>query len=174
MRLRLRDRVLVLEPGRPLLMGIVNATPDSFSDPGRRSLPGLVAMAHGQVEAGATLIDVGGQSGRTDRAPVSARVETARVLPLVERLAGEGLLVSVDTWRSAVARAALRAGASMVNDASGLSDPGIAEACAESGAALVITHTRLPPKRKGFPRYANLLDDVRGLWQECAREAARR
>jgi dihydropteroate synthase len=96
------------------------------------------------------------------------------VVPVIERLAAEGLLVSVDTWRAPVARAALAAGAAMVNDVSGLADPRVAEACAEVGAALVITHTRLPPKRKGFPRYADVIEDVAALLRERAKEARRR
>jgi dihydropteroate synthase len=173
-RLRLRDRQLELAPGEPLLMGIVNASPDSFSDPAARGLDELVERARGQAAAGAALIDVGGESGRTDRAPVAVAEEIARVAPLVERLAGEGLTVSVDTWRAPVARAALTAGAAMVNDVSGLSDPQLADACAESGAALVVTHTRLPPKVKGFPTYDDVVADVAALLQERGAEARRR
>jgi len=82
------------------------------------------------------------------------------VMPVIERLAGRGALVSVDTWRGPVARAAIEAGASMVNDVSGLSDPAVAEACAGAGAALVITHTLAPPKTKAFPRYGDIVDEV--------------
>jgi dihydropteroate synthase len=88
------------------------------------------------------------------------------VAPLVERLAAEGLIVSVDTWRAPVARAALAAGAAMVNDVSGLSDPELAPACALAGAALVITHTRVPPKIKGFPRYDDVVADVAEFLRE--------
>ena len=116
----------------PLLMGIVNATPDSFSDPqGAKSLEELVARAHRLVSDGAGVIDVGGESGRTDRPAVSVGEEADRVVPLIERLVADGLTVSVDTWRAPVARAALHAGAGMVNDVSGLSEPGVASACAE-------------------------------------------
>ena len=174
MRLRLRDRWLDLEPGRPLLMGIVNASPDSFSDPGARGLDELVAQAHAQVLAGAALVDVGGESGRTDRLAVSEEEEISRVAPLVERLARSGLAVSVDTWRAPVASAALKAGAVMINDVSGLSDPGVADACAECGAALVVTHTRLPPKQKGFPDYADVVVDVLELLRERVSEARSR
>jgi dihydropteroate synthase len=158
-----------LELAEPVLMGIVNAGPDSFSDPGARGLDELVRVAHGMAEAGAALIDVGGESGRTDREPVPEDEEIQRVAPLVERLAADGLSVSVDTWRAPVARAALAAGAEMINDVSGLTDPGVAEACAETGAALVITHTRLPPKVKGFPEYDDVVADVAELLRErCA------
>lgn len=174
MILRLRERRLELPPGRRLLMGIVNASPDSFSDPGRRPLDDLVELARSRARAGAELVDVGGESGRTDREPVSEDEEIARVVPLTERLAAEGIAVSVDTWRAPVARAALAAGAVMINDVSGLSDPGVADACAETGAALVLTHTRVPPKQKGFPDYDDVVDDVAELLAELAAEARAR
>jgi len=168
--LRLRDRRLDLR--EPLLMGIVNATPDSFSDAqGIKSLDALADRGRELAAAGAALVDVGGESGRTDRPTISVEEEIARVVPLVERLVGEGLTVSVDTWRAPVARAALAAGAAMVNDVSGLSDPGVADACASSGAALVITHTRLPPKVKGFPGYADVMADVIELLEERVGDA---
>jgi dihydropteroate synthase len=172
--LRLGDATLQPAPGRPLLMGVLNATPDSFSDPGARRPAELLAEGRRLAQEGAALIDVGGESGRTDRAPVSVREEIGRVTTVVEVLAGEGVLVSVDTWRAPVARAALEAGAAMVNDPSGLSDPAVADACAGAGAALVVTHTRLPPKRKGFPGYGDVVEDVLHLWRERAAEARRR
>jgi dihydropteroate synthase len=152
-------------------MGVVNAGPDSFSDPAPREAAELRDRAVALAAAGAGLIDVGGESGRTDREAVPVEEETARVAPLVEALAGEGLLVSVDTWRAPVARAALDAGAAMINDVSALSDPGVAEACAQTGAGLVVTHTRLPPKTKGFPDYEDVVGDVAGLLAERAAEA---
>lgn len=167
LRLRLRDRVLELEPGRPLLMGIVNASPDSFSDGGR--YPSLDAQVERALElraAGAALIDVGGESGVTGRPAIAAAEEAGRAVPLVERLAAEGLTVSVDTWRAEVARAALAAGAAIVNDVSGLRDPGLAGACAEAGAGLVITHTRAEPKRKDFPGYDDVVADVLSFLRE--------
>jgi dihydropteroate synthase len=160
-RLQLRGRTLDLTPGAPAWMGIVNATPDSFSDSqSEKTLPALVEQALGHVESGAAIVDVGGESGRTDRALVGVEEEIARVVPLVRRLASEGVAVSVDTWRAPVAHAALEAGAVLINDVSGLSDPAIAGACAETGAGLVITHTRIPPKVKGFPVYDDVVEDV--------------
>jgi dihydropteroate synthase len=157
------------------LMGIVNATPDSFSDSqGAKSLDELAARAHGLVAAGAAIVDVGGESGRTDREAVPVEEEIERVVPLVERLASDGLTVSIDTWRAPVARAALAAGATMVNDVSALSDPGVADACAEAGAPLVITHTRVPPKVKGFPEYEDVVADAIALLGERAAEAESR
>jgi dihydropteroate synthase len=159
----------------PLLMGIVNATPDSFSDrQEQKSVAELVDLALAQVAAGAALIDVGGESGRTDTEAVPVNEEIARVLPLVERLCREGVTVSVDTWRAPVARAVLEAGAAMINDVSALSDAEIADACAAAGAALVVTHTRVPPKTKGFPAYGDVMADVIALLRERVEEARAR
>jgi dihydropteroate synthase len=135
---------------RPWLMGIVNATPDSFSDAGtHRTLEDRVALAAELVEAGADLIDIGGESGVTGVPPVTAEEETERVVPLIERVAGGlGALVSVDTYKPAVARAAVAAGAAIVNDVSGLRDPELADVCAATGAGLVLMHTRAAPKEK--------------------------
>jgi dihydropteroate synthase len=159
----------------PLLMGIVNATPDSFSDrQGEKRLEDLVEQAHRLAEEGAAIVDVGGESGRTDREAVPVEEERARVVPLIERLAADGLTVSVDTWRAPVARAALAAGASMVNDVSALSDVEVADACAEAGARLVITHTLVPPKVKAYPDYGDVVVEVAALLRERADEAERR
>jgi dihydropteroate synthase len=97
--------------------------------------------------------------------------EIARVVPLVELLAAHDALVSVDTWRGPVARAVLAAGAAMINDVSGLSDESIASACADTGAGLVITHTRAAPKTKAFPAYHDVVSDVHGFLGERMRAA---
>ena len=136
--------------GRPWLMGIVNASPDSFSDGGeQRTLAEGVELARSLLEAGADLIDLGGESAVTNRPPVQPEDEIRRVVPLIERVTGElGASVSVDTYKPAVARAAIAAGASIVNDTSGLRDLALADVCAETGAALVLMHTRAAPKQK--------------------------
>lgn len=136
--------------GRPLLMGIVNATPDSFSDAGLpQTLGARVELARSLLSDGAGIIDIGGESGVTNRPPVGAEEEIERVVPLIERVAGGlGALVSVDTYKPAVARAAIAAGAAIVNDVSGLRDPELADVCAETGAALVLMHTIAPPKTR--------------------------
>ncbi|MFL5823816.1 MAG: dihydropteroate synthase [Solirubrobacteraceae bacterium] len=136
--------------GRPWVMGVVNASPESFSDAGGLgSLQERVELASSLVSAGADLIDIGGESGVTNRPAITPEDEIARVVPLVERVAGaDGVLVSVDTYKPEVARAAVAAGAAIVNDVSGLRDPGLAEVCAETGAGLVLTHTRAAPKEK--------------------------
>ncbi len=134
---------------RPWVMGVVNASPESFSDAGGlTSLGERVELARSLLEAGADLIDVGGESGVTNRPPISAQEEISRVVPLIERLALGGALVSVDTYKPEVARAAIAAGAAIVNDVSGLRDAELADVCAQTGAALVITHTRAAPKEK--------------------------
>jgi dihydropteroate synthase len=157
--LQLRNRELDLSG--PVLMGIVNATPDSFSDrQGPKGPDELAERGLRLVGEGAAIVDVGGESGRTDTQVVPAEEEIGRVVPVVERLAGGGALVSVDTWRGPVARAALAAGAGMINDVSGLSDESVAAACAETGAALVITHTEIPPKTKTFPHYDDVVASV--------------
>jgi len=133
-----------------LLMGIVNATPDSFSDGGvRRTLEQQVAIARSMVESGAQIVDVGGESGVTNRPAVAPAEEIELVVPLIGRIVDEvEALVSVDTYKPAVARAAIEAGASIVNDVSGLRDVSLADVCAETGAALVLMHTRAAPKVK--------------------------
>jgi dihydropteroate synthase len=142
-------------------MGIVNATPDSFSDrQGAKDPAELVERGVGLVEDGAAILDVGGESGRTDTEAVEVDVEIERVVPVIEGLAAQGVTVSVDTWRGPVAKAALAAGAAMVNDVSGLSDESVASACAETGAALVVTHTLAPPKTKAFPAYEDVVAEV--------------
>jgi len=148
---------------RPLIMGILNATPDSFYDGGEyRDLDARFRRGQELLAAGADLIDVGGESGVTIGAALDPAEEIERVVPLVERLTVEsGAVVSVDTYKPAVARAAIEAGAVIVNDPSGLTDPGVAAVCAQTGAGLVLTHTRARPKQKlPDPRYASVVEDV--------------
>jgi len=156
--------------GRPWLMGIVNATPDSFSDAGeRRTLDARVALARELLDAGADIIDVGGESGVTNRPAVDPHEEIARVVPVIERIAGElGAIVSVDTYKPQVAQAAIAAGACIVNDVSGLRDPQLADVCAATGAALVLMHTRAAPKQKLLdPSYdGRMADDVVAFLRE--------
>jgi dihydropteroate synthase len=163
---------------RPWLMGIVNATPDSFSDGGvHRTLDDRVALAASLLRAGADVIDIGGESGVTNRPPVDADEEIDRVVPLIERVAGHlGALVSVDTYKPPVARAAIAAGAAIVNDVSGLRDPALADVCAETGAALVLMHTRAAPKQKLLDPGLDgtIVEDVREFLAERMAVAAER
>ncbi|WCB93626.1 Dihydropteroate synthase [Baekduia alba] len=174
-RLTLRDRRFDLRAGRPLVMGIVNANPDSFSDAVRTStLDAQVALAVRLVEEGADLVDVGGESGVTYTDVTAAEVERDRVVPLVARLVAEGIVVSVDTWKPLVADAALDAGAHVLNDVSGLRDVGLARAAARTGASLVVMHTRAAPKQEHFADYdGDVVGDVEAFVRErCAAAVA--
>jgi dihydropteroate synthase len=161
--LRARDRTLALG-GRPWVMGVVNATPDSFSDSAEEATPqARLERLRRLLADGVDVIDIGGESGVTDREPVGAGEEIDRVCGLIEVAAGElGALVSVDTYKPEVARAAIAAGAAIVNDVSGLAHAEMAALCAETGAALVIMHTRAAPKQRlqdpGL--YEDVLEDV--------------
>jgi dihydropteroate synthase len=156
-RVRAVDQVLELGP-RPWLMGIVNASPDSFSDGGRyRDLDERVELARELVSKGADILDIGGESAITGRPPVAVEEEIERVVPLIERIVADlkarpmestHPVVSVDTYKPPVARAAIAAGARIVNDVSGLRDPALAQVCARTGAALVLMHTRVAPKQR--------------------------
>ena len=169
MRLRAGHRELELG-GPPLLMGVVNATPDSFSDAGELAdLEARLARAAAHVAAGAAIVDVGGESAVGGRPPVAAAEEIERVVPLIERIvAAHDVPVSVDTYKPEVAEAAVAAGAGMVNDVSGLRDPALAEVCARTGAALVIMHTRVAPKGTLLDpgAYEDVVADVVGFLAE--------
>ena len=134
----------LLSPGPTRIMGIVNVTPDSFSDGGRWLDPdAAVARGRELAAAGADLIDVGGESTRPGSTRPSADEEIARVLPVVRALAEDGLVVSVDTMRAEVAREALDAGAAIINDVSGgQADPGMPALIATTGAPFVVMHWR--------------------------------
>ncbi|MEU4248880.1 dihydropteroate synthase [Amycolatopsis sp. NPDC026612] len=136
--------------GRPWLMGVVNASPESFSD---GALVGTTdaQLAHAAqlLDEGADIIDVGGESAITNREPLPIAAEIDRVVPVIDRITRElGALVSVDTYKPEVAEAAVAAGAVLVNDVSGLRDPRLADVCARTGAALVLMHTRAAPKHR--------------------------
>lgn len=140
-----RDRAL----DSTLVMGVVNASPESFSDAGRfASLNSQLELAASLIDSGADIIDVGGQSAITNQPELEASLESERVLPIVEWLADEHpeVLISVDTYKPTVVAAVLAAGAHIINDVSGLRYPEVASMCADHGAALVIMHTAAPPK----------------------------
>jgi dihydropteroate synthase len=160
----LQARGVTFTWARPLLMGILNANPDSFSDPGARSVADVVARAQALVAAGAGALDVGAQSAITGRSPAEPSAEAAAVVPVVREVLARcpGILVSVDTFKPAVAEAALAAGAHLVNDVSGLRDPVLARLCAAAGAALVVMHTAAPPliRRQEPGLYADIAAEV--------------
>lgn len=146
-----------------MVMGIVNVTPDSFSDGGRFA-DTTQALAHARklVADGADLVDIGGESTRPGAAPVPETEELARVLPLVERLAADGVVVSVDTAKPGVMRAAIAAGASLVNDVRALQAPGALAAVAQTGAAVCLMHMQGTPRTmQAEPRYDDVVREVR-------------
>jgi dihydropteroate synthase len=152
----------VVGPG-PVVIGVLNVTPDSFSDGGRYAdLDAAVAHAAGMMADGADLVDVGGESTRPGADRVDAETETARVLPVIRELAAAGLPLSVDTSRAAVAAAALAAGAAVVNDVSGgLADPVMAKVVADAGCPYVIMHWRGHSRRMAeLARYGDVVADV--------------
>ncbi len=157
----------------PLLMGIVNVTPDSFSDGGL--LPTAEsAIAHGRrlVADGAALLDIGGESTRPRAQPVALDVELERVLPVVAGLSASGAVVSIDTTKSDVARAALEAGAVIINDISGGSDPDLLEAAARFDAGMVLMHMRgTPQTMQDDPTYADVVTEVGDFLAERTRLA---
>jgi dihydropteroate synthase len=148
---RLVVRGAELDLGEPVLMGIVNATPDSFSDgDASATVDDRVALAVDLAGTGAAIIDVGGQSGITGVPEVVVAEEIDRVVPVVAGIhrALPGVTISVDTYRPPVVEAVLDAGAAIVNDVSGLLYPEVASLCAAAGAGLVVMHTRARPKHK--------------------------
>jgi dihydropteroate synthase len=171
--LRLADRTLDLT--RPALMGVVNANPDSFSDPGQRALDEILAQVRGLVADGATVIDVGGQSGITNVPEVDPTEETRRVEPVVRAVVAEfpEVVISVDTYKPPVIEAVLEAGAHIVNDVSGMRAPELAPLVARYGAALVIMHTAAPPKTRlqETDLYGDIVGEVRDFLAAKVAEA---
>jgi dihydropteroate synthase len=149
---------------RPLIMGILNITPDSFSDGGRCSDPDQAFEKALQMEAeGADIIDIGGESTRPGAVPVSSDEELGRIIPIIERLAGElTCAISVDTWKSSVASRALSAGAEIINDISGFNfDLQMSHVVAESGAGVVLMHTRgRPDTMQQDTAYDDLMTEI--------------
>jgi dihydropteroate synthase len=148
---------------RTLVMGVLNVTPDSFSDGGQFfSLAGALAHAEQMIDEGADIIDIGGESTRPGSNFVSEEEELCRVIPVIERLANLSAPISIDTTKPEVARIALQAGAEIVNDISGLRfDSAIAETAAEAKAGLVLMHSRGVPKdMQQLPPMENALAEV--------------
>jgi dihydropteroate synthase len=148
-------------------MGVVNVTPDSFSDGGRFLDPeAAVSHARRLAEEGADILDLGGESTRPGAAPVSEEEELKRVLPVLEKIAD--LCVSVDTRRPGVMKAALAAGASMINDIQALGAPGAREAVADSGCAVCLMHMRgTPATMQQEPRYDDVVGEVKSFLKEA-------
>jgi dihydropteroate synthase len=155
---------------RPLVMGVVNVTPDSFSD-GGRFFDGKAAVSHARrlVEEGADIIDVGGESSRPGALPVSVGEELDRILPVLEGLKGTERPLSVDTRRPEVMQAALSAGASMINDIQALTAPGALETVAKSQCAVCLMHMKgEPATMQHEPHYDDVVAEVRRFLDERA------
>ena len=155
---------------RPLVMGVVNITPDSFSD-GGRFLDSEAAVSHARRLAaeGADILDIGGESTRPGSAPVSEQEEMDRVLPVLEKISD--LCVSVDTRRPAVMKAAIEAGASMINDIEALGVPGALEALAASKCAVCLMHMKgTPATMQRDPHYDDVVGEVKAFLKEAARK----
>jgi len=168
---RLRGVDLTLD--RPRIMGVVNVTPDSFSD-GGNFLDARAAIEHGLqlIEQGADLIDVGGESTRPGAAPVSVDEELGRVVPVVEALAAAGALVSIDTAKASVAGGAVTAGAVVVNDVTALGDPDMAAVVSRHQVGVVLMHMQgTPQTMQTEPRYGDVVGEVSGFLVERAAEA---
>ena len=168
-----RDNLTALRERRvgrpPLIMGVVNVTPDSFSDGGAFLDPArAVDHALGLVEAGAEILDIGGESTRPGADPVSLDAERARVIPVIERLAGAtDAILSIDTRKAGVMKAALGAGAGMINDVSALRhDPDALAVAAAFGAPIVLMHAKGEPKTmQADPRYDDVLAEVEAFFR---------
>jgi dihydropteroate synthase len=152
----------VVQLSRPLIMGIVNVTPDSFSDGGRYlSHAAARDHAHRLIEEGADLLDIGGESTRPGAADVPASEEVDRVVPLVEMLRDAGVPLSVDTSKPQVMRAALAAGASIINDVRALQEEGALQAVAASGCGVVLMHMQGSPRTMQHePHYDDVVAEV--------------
>ena len=163
---------------RTLVMGVLNVTPDSFSDGGRFfSFDQAIAHAERLIEEGADIIDIGGESTRPGSEFVSEAEELRRVIPVIKQLAAEGSVpISIDTTKSQVARAAFDAGAEIVNDISGLRfDPTLADEVANAGAGLVLMHSRgTPNNMQQLPPAADILSEVIGGLTESIAGAQQR
>jgi dihydropteroate synthase len=153
---------------RPLIMGVINVTPDSFSDGGRFfSAAAAVAHARQLIAEGADLLDVGGESTRPGAAPVTLDEERHRVLPVLEALADAGVPLSVDTQKPELMREAVAAGAAMVNDVNGFQAPGALAAVAGSNCAICIMHKQGNPQTmQQSPQYTDVVIEVRDYLQQ--------
>lgn len=153
---------------RPLIMGVVNVTPDSFSDGGRYFETGqAVARARTLIAEGADMLDIGGESTRPGSTPVALEEERQRVLPVLEALADCGVPVAVDTQKPELMRQAIAAGAAMINDINALTVPGAMQAVAGTAAAVCLMHKQGNPQTmQDDPRYGNVVEEVRAFLEE--------
>jgi dihydropteroate synthase len=168
---RLRESSILLD--YPVVMGILNTTPDSFADGGvHLNVDAAVSAGLGMVAAGAAIIDVGGESTRPGASLVSVDEELQRVVPVVEQLAALGVLVSVDTSKPEVALAAIASGAAAINDVTGLEDQRMRDVCADAGVGVVIMHMQGTPRTmQRDPQYDDVVNEVTAYLVEGAEAA---
>jgi dihydropteroate synthase len=161
----LRCGASTLDLARPVVMGVLNVTPDSFSDGGRyMNVRSAVEQARIMVDEGAAIIDVGGESTRPGAAPVETQEELRRVLPVIEHVARLPAIVSVDTSKPAVMRAAAAAGATLVNDVRALAEEGALEAVADTGCGVCLMHMQGEPRTMQLePRYDDVVGEIRAF-----------
>jgi len=162
-----------LSLSRPLIMGVVNTTPDSFSDGGKfASTQAAVTRVRELIDAGADIIDIGGESTRPGAGGITLDEERRRVLPVLEQFAGGAVPISVDTQKPELMREALAAGAAMINDINALLAPGAVEAVAASSAAVCLMHKKgAPADMQLDPRYDDVVADVLAFLQERVQAA---
>jgi dihydropteroate synthase len=159
------------QPNRPLIMGIVNVTPDSFSD-GGKYVDAAAAIRHAKqlIADGADILDIGGESTRPGAAPASLDEELYRVMPVIEALRSAGIPLSIDTQKPDVMRAAIAAGVAMVNDVNALRAPGAVEVCAASNVAVCLMHMQGEPRTmQAAPVYTDVVNEVKAFLLERAR-----
>ncbi len=173
-QIQIKNKTLDLE--FPVIMGILNATPDSFSDGGAfNTLEDALMRIDTMIQQGAAIIDIGGESTRPGAEPVPAEIELERVIPILEKALSRhpDHYFSVDTRTYKVAQKALEKGAHIINDVSGLEDPGIAELCAEYGAGYILMHSQGDPQdMQDDPRYNNVVADVKTFFKKQLDRAA--
>lgn len=169
----LRCGAFTLELSRPLIMGIVNLTPDSFSGDGLADDAGrAIAHAHRQIEAGADILDLGAESSRPGAIPTTGEEELRRLMPVLEALSDCGVPISVDTYKPEVMRASIAAGAAMINDIFALRMPGAAAAVADSDCAVCLMHMQGKPlTMQNQPSYENVVAEVRDFLEQRAKAA---
>jgi len=159
----------VLDLTQPMVMGILNVTPDSFSDGGKfTDVSSALARAQQMIEAGAGIIDVGGESTRPGAADVSEEEEIRRVVPVIEAIAGRtSIAISIDTSKPAVMTAAVKAGACLINDVRALQEPGAVEAAARTDAAICLMHMQGQPRTMQHePRYDDVVGEVTAFLEQ--------
>ena len=168
MRPVLRCGRFELDLGRPAIMGVVNVTPDSFSDGDQHfQADQAIAHAHALIEQGANILDIGGESTRPGADPVSAQEELARILPVIEALRPAGIPLSVDTFKPEVMRLALDAGADLINDIYGFRMPGALDVVANSSCGVCAMHMQGEPKTmQNAPQYDDVVHEVESFLYE--------